>query len=71
MRARTIGQIASRSLPVISVARPVLAESAPVPAQAKPASAVDLDAISDEEIARCSGAKSDSKRREAIEDAKR
>jgi hypothetical protein len=42
-----------------------------VPAQAEAASAVDLDAISDDEIERLLGAESDSKETEAVEDAKR
>jgi hypothetical protein len=42
-----------------------------VAVQAETASAVDLDAISDEEIERLLGDESDSKETETIEDAKR
>jgi hypothetical protein len=48
-----------------------VAESTPVSAQAEATSAVDLDAISDEEIERLLGRESDSEETEAIEDAKR
>ena len=48
-----------------------VAESAPVTVQAEATSAVDLDAISDEEIERLLGRESESEETEAIEDAKR
>jgi len=70
MRARTIGQIASLIEGHLGGAAPV-AESTPVSAQAEATSAVDLDAISDEEIERLLGRESDSEETEAIEDAKR
>ena len=70
MRARTIGQIASLIAGHLGGATTV-AESAPVTAQAEATSAVDLDAISDEEIERLLGRESDSEETEAIEDAKR
>ncbi|MEY2538449.1 MAG: hypothetical protein QOG67_2189 [Verrucomicrobiota bacterium] len=70
MRARTIGQIASLIAGHLGGAAPV-AESTPVPAQAEATNAVDLDAISDEEIERLLGRESDSEETEAIEDAKR
>ena len=70
MRARTIGQIASLIAGHLGGATTV-AESAPVTVQAESASAVDLDAISDEEIERLLGRESDSEETEAIEDAKR
>jgi NADPH:quinone reductase-like Zn-dependent oxidoreductase/SAM-dependent methyltransferase/acyl carrier protein len=70
MRARTIGQIASLIAGHLGGAAPV-AESTPVSAQAEATSAVDLDAISDEEIERLLGRESDSEETEAIEDAKR
>ena len=54
MRARTIGQIASLIAGHLGGATTV-AESAPVTVQAEAASAVDLDAISDEEIERLLG----------------
>jgi hypothetical protein len=47
------------------------AESTPVSAQTEATSAVDLDAISDEEIERLLGRESDSEETEAIVDAKR
>jgi NADPH:quinone reductase-like Zn-dependent oxidoreductase/SAM-dependent methyltransferase/acyl carrier protein len=70
MRARTIGQIASLIAGHLGGATPV-AESTPVSAQGEATSAVDLDAISDEEIERLLGRESDSEETEAIEDAKR
>jgi acyl carrier protein len=70
MRARTIGQIASLIAGHLGGAASVV-ESAPVAVQAETASAVDLDAISDEEIERLLGDESDSKETETIEDAKR
>jgi NADPH:quinone reductase-like Zn-dependent oxidoreductase/SAM-dependent methyltransferase/acyl carrier protein len=65
MRARTIGQIASLIAGHLGGAAPV-AESTPAAVQAEATSAVDLDAISDEEIERLLGRET-----EAIEDAKR
>jgi NADPH:quinone reductase-like Zn-dependent oxidoreductase/acyl carrier protein len=69
MRARTIGHIASLIAGHLGGAAPV-AESTPVSAQAEATSAVDLDAISDEEIERLLGREPDSEETEAIEDAK-
>ena len=70
MRARTIGQIAALIAGHLGggVAK---AESAPVAIQPEAASAVDLDAISDEEIERLLGRESDSEETETIEDATR
>jgi len=70
MRARTIGQIASLIAGHLGHVAPV-AESTPAPAQAEATSAVDLDAISEEEIKRLLGPESDCEETEAIEDAKR
>jgi hypothetical protein len=70
MRARTIGQIASLIAGHFGGAAPA-AESTAVSAQTEASSAVDLDAISDEEIAQLLGRESDSEETEAIEDAKR
>ena len=70
MRARTIGQIASLIAGHLGGAAPA-AESTAVSAQTEASSAVDLDAISDEEIAQLLGRESDSEETEAIEDAKR
>ena len=70
MRARTIGQIASLIAGHLGGA-PTVAESTPVPVQAEAASAVDLDAISDEEIERLLGGESEPEATEAIENAKR
>jgi acyl carrier protein len=70
MRARTIGQIASLIAGHLGGATTV-AESAPVTVQAEATSAVDLDAISDEEIERLLGRESESEETEAVEDAKR
>ena len=70
MRARTIGQIASLIAGHLGGAAPA-AESTPVSAQTEATSAVDLDAISDEEIERLLEREADSEETEAIEDAKR
>ncbi len=70
MRARTIGQIASLIAGHLGGAAPV-AESTPVSAQTEATGAVDLDAISDEEIERLLGRESDSEETKAIEDAER
>jgi acyl transferase domain-containing protein/NADPH:quinone reductase-like Zn-dependent oxidoreductase/SAM-dependent methyltransferase/acyl carrier protein len=70
MRARTIGQIASLIAGHLGGAT-TAAESEPVTVQAETASAVDLDAISDEEIERLLGSESDSEETAAIENAKR
>jgi hypothetical protein len=70
MRARTIGQIASLIAGHLGGATSV-AETAPTGTQAEATSAVDLDAISDEEIERLLGRESNSEESEAIEDAKR
>jgi hypothetical protein len=70
MRARTIGQIASLIAGHLGGAASVV-ESVPVVVQAETAGAVDLDAISDEEIERLLGGESDSEETETIEDAKR
>jgi acyl carrier protein len=70
MRARTIGHIASLIAGHLGGAASVV-ESAPVAVQTETASAVDLDAISDEEIERLLGGESDSKETETIEDTKR
>jgi len=70
LRARTIGQIAALIAGHLggAVAK---AESAPVAVQAAAASAVDLDAISDEEIERLLARESNSEETETIEDATR
>jgi acyl carrier protein len=70
MRARTIGQIAALIAGHIGGATGVV-ESTPVAVQLETASAVDIDAISDEEIERLLGDAADSKETETIEDAKR
>jgi hypothetical protein len=70
MRARTIGQIASLIAGHLGGAT-AAAELAPVTVQAEAASAVDLDAISDEEIERLLGGESNSEETAAVEDAKR
>ncbi|HYJ03506.1 MAG TPA: SDR family NAD(P)-dependent oxidoreductase [Chthoniobacterales bacterium] len=70
MRARTIGQIASLIGGHLGGGT-TIAESAPVTVQAEAASAVDLDAISDEEIERLLGRESEAEETEAVEDAKR
>jgi len=70
MRARTIGQIASLIAGHLGGATSV-AESAPVAVQTEATSAVDLDAISDEEIERLLGRESASKETEKIENATR
>jgi hypothetical protein len=53
------------------VARTTVAESAPAGAQAEATSAVDLEAISHEEIERLLGANPNPNETEAIEEAKR
>ena len=70
MRARTIGQIASLIAGHVGGAVPV-AESTPVSAQTEATSAVDLDAISHEEIERLLGHEAESEENKAIEEAKR
>jgi NADPH:quinone reductase-like Zn-dependent oxidoreductase/acyl carrier protein len=70
MRARTIGQIAGLIAGHLGGAASVV-ESAPAAVPAETASAVDLDAISDEEIERLLGGASDSEETETIEDATR
>jgi NADPH:quinone reductase-like Zn-dependent oxidoreductase/SAM-dependent methyltransferase/acyl carrier protein len=70
MRARTIGQIASLIAGHLGGAAPV-AESTPVSAQTEATSAVDLDAISHEEIERLLGREAESEETKAIEEAKR
>jgi acyl carrier protein len=70
MRARTIGQIASLIAGHLGGGITV-AEPAPVTVQAEAASAVDLDAISDEEIERLLGREAEAEETEAVEDAKR
>jgi acyl transferase domain-containing protein/acyl carrier protein len=70
MRARTIGQIASLIAGHLGGVTTVV-ESAPVTVQAEAASAVDLDAISDEEIERLLGGESGREETAAIEEAKR
>ncbi len=69
MRARTIGQIAALIAGHIGGAVPV-AESAPVAATGEAASAVDLEAISDEAIDRLLGGETASDATEAVEDAR-
>jgi acyl transferase domain-containing protein/NADPH:quinone reductase-like Zn-dependent oxidoreductase/SAM-dependent methyltransferase/acyl carrier protein len=70
MRARTIGQIAALIAGHLGggVAK---AESAPVAVQPETASAVDLNAISDQEIERLLGRESDLEETETIEDVTR
>jgi acyl transferase domain-containing protein/acyl carrier protein len=72
MRARTIGQIASLIAGHLG-GTTTAAESTPVTVSTESTGAVDLDAISDEEIERLLGSQSDSdpEETEAIEDAKR
>ncbi len=70
MRARTIGQIASLIADQLGGAV-ANGESAPVAVQAEAASAIDLDAISDEEIERLLGRGSDPQKTEIIEDVTR
>jgi acyl carrier protein len=70
MRARTIGQIASLIAGHLGGAASV-AESTPVSAQTEATSAVDLDAISHEEIERLLGREAESEETKAIEEAKR
>jgi acyl carrier protein len=69
MRARTIGQIAS--LIAGHGGATAVANAAPVAAPAEAASAVDLDAISDEDIERLLGSGTHSEHNETIEGAKR
>jgi hypothetical protein len=70
MRARTIGQIASLIAGHLGGAATV-AESAPAGAQTEATSAVDLEAISHEEIERLLGRETESEETKAIEEAKR
>jgi hypothetical protein len=70
MRARTIAQIASLIAGHLGGAT-TAAESVSATVPAEATSAVDLDAISDEEIERLLGRESESEETEAIEDAKR
>ena len=70
MRARTIGQIASLIAGHLGGTTTV-AESAPVMVQSEATSAVDLDAISDEEIERLLGGESGAEETAAVGDAKR
>ena len=69
MRARTIGQIATLIAGHLGGA--TAAEVEPVAVMTEATSAVDLDAISDEEIDRLLGSASDSVETEAVEGAKR
>jgi acyl carrier protein len=69
MRARTIGQIASLIAGHLGGAAVAVTE--PVPVATEATSAVDLDAISDEEIDRLLGSESATAETEAIEDAQR
>jgi NAD(P)-dependent dehydrogenase (short-subunit alcohol dehydrogenase family)/acyl carrier protein len=71
MRARTIGQIGALIAGHLGGAKAV-AESAPLPIAMEAASAVDLDAISDEEIERLLGGEPSSEEEtEAVEGANR
>ncbi|MEY2531667.1 MAG: hypothetical protein QOI96_1752, partial [Verrucomicrobiota bacterium] len=70
MRARTIDQIALLIAGHLGGAASV-AESTPVSAQTEATSAVDLDAISHEEIERLLGCETESEETKAIEEAKR
>jgi len=70
MRARTIGQIGALIAGHLGGATSVV-EAAPVKVQAETTSAVDLEAISEDDIERLLGRESDSKETEAFEDAKR
>jgi hypothetical protein len=69
MRARTIGQIASLIAGHIGDVRgpAAVAESAPVAVTGEEASAVDIDAISDEAIDRLLGGETASDARETVE----
>jgi acyl carrier protein len=69
MRARTIGQIAALIAGHLGGATTAV-ESIPVAVQTEATSAVDLDAISDEEIERLLRRESASEEAEAIQDAK-
>jgi acyl transferase domain-containing protein/SAM-dependent methyltransferase/acyl carrier protein len=72
MRARTVDQIASLIAGHLGGATSAAAaQPAPIAEAAESASAVDLDAISDEEIARLLGSETDAKETEAIEGANR
>ena len=70
MRARTIGQIGALIAGHLGGTTPVV-EAAPVKVQAETTSAVDLEAISEDDIERLLGRESDSEEPEAFEDAKR
>jgi acyl transferase domain-containing protein/NADPH:quinone reductase-like Zn-dependent oxidoreductase/NAD(P)-dependent dehydrogenase (short-subunit alcohol dehydrogenase family)/SAM-dependent methyltransferase/acyl carrier protein len=70
MRARTIGQIGALIAGHLGGTKAV-AESAPVPVTTETASAVDLEAISDEEIERLLGEPSSEEQPEAVEGASR
>jgi hypothetical protein len=72
MRARTIGQIALLIANHLGATTPgAVAEPAPVAATAESASAVDIDAISDEEIERLLGSETHAPETEAIGGAER
>jgi len=72
MRARTVGQIASLIATHLGGATSAaVAPPVPVAVATESASAVDLDAISDEEIERLLGSETDAKETEAIEGANR
>jgi acyl carrier protein len=72
MRARTIGQIALLIANHLGATTPgAVAEPAPVAATAESASAVDIDAISDEEIERLLGSETHQPETEAIGGAER
>src|SRR5947207_14897839 len=68
MRARTIGQIASLIAGHLGAAV-TAPESAPVVAESEAVTAIDLDAISDEEIERLLGPDSESNAAEVVRDA--
>jgi acyl transferase domain-containing protein/NADPH:quinone reductase-like Zn-dependent oxidoreductase/SAM-dependent methyltransferase/acyl carrier protein len=71
MRARTIGQIGALIAGHLGGATSTVAEPPPVAVQTETTSAVDLDAISEDEIERLLGPESDSEEPEPFEDAKR
>ncbi len=72
MRARTIGQIASLIMGHLGGATSApVAEPTPVAPSSESTDAVDLDAISDEEIERLLGDETDAKETETIEGASR
>jgi hypothetical protein len=72
MRARTIGQIASLIMGHLGGATSApVAEPTPVAPSSESTDAVDLDAISDEEIERLLGNETDAKETETIEGANR